>query len=237
MDKKVNLHEHHRQRMKNRALIEGLDNFEPHNVLELMLFFVLPQVDTNDIAHELINRFGSFEAVFSAPIEELVKITGVKHHAATFLKLLPEFSRYYAQEQANPKIVKRPSKEQIAEMFLSYFIGRTEETVVCMFLDEKGYLIDIKPMFSGSINSVSFSYRQLVNEALCLNAYKVAVAHNHPSSAPIPSQEDIDTYRNLKRSLAQMHIDLIDSYIVAGGKCVGTEAFKFAAEGRTIPIS
>lgn len=236
MDKKVNLHEHHRQRMKNRALVEGLDNFEPHNVLELMLFFVLPQVDTNDIAHELINRFGSFEAVFSAPIEELVKITGVKHHAATFLKLIPEFSRYYAQEQANPKAVKKPNKEQIAEMFLSYFVGRTDETVVCMFLDDKGYLIDTKTMFSGTINSVSFSYRQLVNEALCLNAYKVAVAHNHPSSSPIPSQDDIDTYRNLKRSLAQMHIELIDSYIVAAGKCVGTESFIRMADGNSIPI-
>jgi len=223
--------------MKNRALIEGLDNFEPHNVLELMLFFVLPQVDTNDIAHELINRFGSFEAVFNAPIEELIKITGVKHHAATFLKLLPEFSRYYAQEQANPKVIKRPTKEQIAEMFLSYFIGRTDETVVCMFLDDKGCLIDTKTMFSGTINSVSFSYRQLVNEALCLNAYKVAVAHNHPSSAPIPSRDDIDTFRNLKKSLAQMHIELIDSYVVAAGKCVGTESFMFSAEGKSIPIS
>lgn len=237
MDKKVNLHEHHRQRMKNRALIEGLDNFEPHNVLELMLFFVLPHVDTNDIAHELINRFGSFEAVFSAPIEELVKINGIKNHAATFLKILPEFSRYYAQEQANPKVVKRPNKEQIAEMFLSYFVGRTDEAVVCMFLDDKGTLIDTKCMFKGSINSVSFSYRHLVNEALCLNAYKVAVAHNHPSSTPIPSQEDIDTFRNLKNSLAQVGIELIDSFIVAGGKSVGTEAFKNSAEGRIIPMS
>lgn len=237
MDKKENLHAHHRQRLKNRALREGLDNFEPHNVLELMLFFVLPHVDTNDIAHELINRFGSFEAVFSAPMEELVKITGIKQHAATFLKLLPEFSRYYAQGVANADLRPKPGKEEIAEMFLSYFVGRTEETVVCMFLDDKGYFIDIKPMFKGSINSVSFSYRQLVNEALTLNAYKVAVAHNHPSSTPIPSDADINTYKNLRKSLAQVHIELIDSFIVGGGRCIGTDAFRNMAEGRTIPIS
>jgi DNA repair protein RadC len=67
-----------------------------------MLFYVLPQVDTNEIAHELINRFGSFDAVFQAPIEELVKNKGIQRHSATFIKLMPSFLRYYAKGHDAP---------------------------------------------------------------------------------------------------------------------------------------
>lgn len=231
MEKKINLHANHRQRLKNRALKEGLDAFEPHNVLELMLFYVLPHVDTNDIAHELINRFGSFDAVFSAPEQELMKVKGIKNHAASFIKLIPEFSRYYAAGHNDPQNPK-PTVEEIKSVFISNFLGRTNECVMCMFFDSEGVLIDTKLMFSGSINSVSFSYRELVNEALSLNSYKVAVAHNHPTGSPMPSPDDVDTYKRLRYSLAQVNVELIDSYVISGNKCSST--FDFICSSGTI---
>ena len=228
METKINLHEKHRQRLKARALREGLDGFEPHNVLELMLFFVLPHVDTNEIAHELINKFGSLNGVFNAPFEELVQVKGIKNHAATFLKLIPEFSRCYAVEASAPRhdIL---TTDEIKERFLPLFIGRKEEIVACMFFDIKGKLIDTKVLFKGSINSVSFSYRDLVNEALTLNAFKVAVAHNHLNGSPIPSPDDLHTYKVLSDSLAKVSIEFIDSYVIAGDKCIS--AYEFAING------
>lgn len=64
------IHENHRERIKRRFLIEGLDNFEPHNVLELLLFYSIPQRDTNELAHKLIERFGSLSEVFDASFDD-----------------------------------------------------------------------------------------------------------------------------------------------------------------------
>jgi DNA repair protein RadC len=68
------MHKDHRSRVKNRFLAEGLDHFEPHNILELLLFYAIPQKDTNELAHTLINRFGSLEKVFDASFQDLLTV-------------------------------------------------------------------------------------------------------------------------------------------------------------------
>lgn len=224
MEKNSKLHANHRQRLKNRALVEGLDNFEPHNVMELMLFYALPHVDTNDIAHELINRFGSFEAVFNAPMEELVKIKGIKGQAATFLKLMPQFCRYYYTHRGE-NFNTKPTYEEIPEIFAHHFVGRCDEVVACMFFDQAGYYINSKVMFEGSVNSVAFSLRAVVDEAVFCGAYKIAIAHNHPSGFPIPTPTDIDTAKSLKVSFEQMNIEFIESYVIANKSYCGVLGF------------
>ena len=86
------MHENHRKRMKERFLREGLTHFEPHNVLELLLFYSIPQKDTNELAHTLIDRFGSLTGVFEAAYTDLIEIDGVKEHTATLIKLIPELA-------------------------------------------------------------------------------------------------------------------------------------------------
>ena len=76
--RKENPHAGHRQRLKERFVSEGgLEHFELHNVLEILLFFGIPQKDTNDIAHELIRTFGSFSQVFLADVEQLAAVKGI----------------------------------------------------------------------------------------------------------------------------------------------------------------
>ena len=72
-----NLHEGHRKRMKERFIKSGLDDFAPHNILELLLFYSIPRGDTNPVAHRLIDTFGSLSGVFDATPEELAKVDGV----------------------------------------------------------------------------------------------------------------------------------------------------------------
>ena len=70
------MHDGHRQRLKDRFLREGIDNFEDHNILELLLFFGIPRRDTNTLAHNLMEKFGTLSGVFEAPFEELCKVKG-----------------------------------------------------------------------------------------------------------------------------------------------------------------
>ena len=82
---KTNTHLGHRDRLRARFLEEGLDGFENHQVLELLLFHVIPRGDTNPIAHRLIKRFGSLAAVFEADPKDLAVVEGVGERAAAFL--------------------------------------------------------------------------------------------------------------------------------------------------------
>lgn len=84
-----NLHKDHRKRLRKRYAEEGIDFFEDHNVLELLLFYALPRVDTNPIAHRLISRFGSLSGVFSASEDELCEVEGMGKASAGLLSLSP----------------------------------------------------------------------------------------------------------------------------------------------------
>ena len=80
-------HRQHRQRLKERFLQEGLDSFDPVNILELMLFYAIPQGDTNPTAHRLLDTFGSLSGVMNASVENLCQVKGVGQHAATLIKM------------------------------------------------------------------------------------------------------------------------------------------------------
>jgi len=93
------IHSGHRQRVKQRFLKEGLDHFDDHQVLELLLFYGLPYQDTNGLAHQLIDFFGSLAGVFEADYHDLMKIKGVGSNTALMLTMVPEVSRRYLIEQ------------------------------------------------------------------------------------------------------------------------------------------
>ena len=77
MSTENNIHKNHRERLRERAINSGFQDFHDHQVLELLLFYALPRIDTNDLAHSLIERFGSLEGVFKADRNELLSVSGV----------------------------------------------------------------------------------------------------------------------------------------------------------------
>lgn len=131
----MGLHDGHRQRLLQRFLREGLDGFDEHNILELLLFYAIPRKDTNELAHRLMDDFGSLAGVLDASAQELQQVEGVGENTAGFLKLLPELTRvYYSQKQQDLCLA---STEQAGRFLLPRFIGRQEETVLLTCLDGK----------------------------------------------------------------------------------------------------
>lgn len=216
MSRGVNMSDHsdHRQRVKARFRKEGLDGFDEIHVLELLLFYCIPRRDTNVLAHQLLEHFGSLTQVLEAPVEELEKVPGVGEHASTLISLITEISRYYLVSKTTNMEILRTIRE-CGEYMVSRFMGRRDEMVFLLCLDAKCKVLCCKEAGRGSVNSANVSIRRIVEMALAVNATTVVLAHNHPSGIAVPSNEDILTTRKLAVALDGVDIMLADHIIVA----------------------
>ena len=210
----MSIHEGHRQRLKNRFRSEGLDHFEEHQVLELLLYYVIPRKDTNPIAHELLTRFGSLAQVLEAQPEELAKVPGMGDSAATFLSLITSVGRYYLVNRTMQETIL-PTIENCGRYLMPYFYGRRNETVFLLCLDAKCKVLCCKELGEGSVNSAGVPIRRIVETALAVNATSAILAHNHPSGFALPSGEDVQTTRRVARALDAVEIGLVDHIVVA----------------------
>jgi len=130
-------HQGHRKRLKSRFLNSGLKGFEDHNVMELLLFYALPYKDTNELAHNIINRFGSIEKAFDAEFAELCEVEGVGENVATLIKLVPEISKFYLNLKKQDR-KEFNSVEKIAEFLQEQYIFDDKEAFSVMCLDNSG---------------------------------------------------------------------------------------------------
>ncbi len=214
------MHENHRMRMKNRFLSQGLAGFEPHNILELLLFYSIPQKDTNETAHLLMERFGSLDAVFDASYEELIGVPGIKEHSATLIKLIPELAARYISEKNKTDGDILSSPDQIGAYLRDRYIGITKETVFLLLLDNKFKVIDCVKIHEGSVNSAAITMRRLIEVAMEKRASFAVLAHNHPSGMPIPSPDDLFTTKEAERAFTLVGIKMLAHILVAGERYV-----------------
>lgn len=215
----MSIHDGHRQRLRERFRKEGLDNFSDVQVLELLLFYAIPRQDTNPIAHSLLAHFGSLSQVMDATVEELEKIPGMGHNAATLLSLTTAVGRYYQVNRAMKVEILRTLNE-CGEYLLPFFYGRRNETVFLLCLDAKCKVLCCKEIGEGSVNSAAVPIRRIVETALGANATSVVLAHNHPSGIAVPSGEDIQTSRKVAAALSTVEIQLVDHIVVADDEFV-----------------
>ena len=210
----MSIHIGHRQRLKDRFRAEGLDHFDERHVLELLLFYAIPQRDTAPLARELLDHFGSLSQVLDASAAELEKVNGVGSNVSTLLTLITQISRYYlVQRTSNITILN--TTELCGQYLMQHFHGRRNETVFVLCLDAKCKVLCCKEVGEGSVNSANIPIRRIVEIALSVNATTVILAHNHPSGLAIPSHEDILTTKRVAMALDTVEICLADHIVVA----------------------
>lgn len=211
------MHEDHRKRVRARFLAEGLDNFEPHNVLEFLLFYSIPRQDTNEIAHRLIDRFGGVASVFDADINELLTVDGIGENSAVLLKLIPQIARRYMLDK---RTIGTNCKGLMlsAEFMRPYFTGRTDENVFIMFLDASFDVIGCELLFKGSVNSAHFNVRTIIERTISTRASMVVISHNHPGGVALASSADISSTRAIFQALELIDVRLLEHFIFVGDK-------------------
>jgi len=211
-----NIHGGHRQRLKTRFLRDGIDGFEKHNILELLLFYAIPQRDTNPIAHALLNKFGSLRAVFDASVEDLCTVEGISEHTATLIKLVPAVWRSAATETSSKETYG--SLNKLAKLLIKRYEGVTVETTLLVLLDSSYHIIEIVKLEEGAVNHVRFDVRKVVEHTLRTNAAMILLAHNHPGGSPIPSSADVVSTEAAADTFKLLGIDFLEHIVIAGDR-------------------
>lgn len=144
---------------------------------------------------------------------------GIGEHSAILLKLVPELTRRYLDEESRP-IRQLISTEDVRRYVMPKFIGARNEMLLLVFLGNKNQVLAGEFLQEGSINTVAVNLRQIVERIMALRATGVVVAHNHPGGFAIPSNEDVSVTRMLKGVLDPLGVKLLDHVVVADNDCV-----------------
>lgn len=222
MDKN-NLHNGHRGRVREKILAGGLKGFQPHEILEFLLFHTVPQRDTNPMAHRLITVFGSLENVLEASAQELMEKGDLSLNSAVLISSLRDIFSQYEKAKSSKTPINTMAK--MVELFKPFFVTQTSERLIAAFFDSGLRLKSVKEFGSGQENGFRFNAKDILREAITFNAYNVAIAHNHPVSTALPSKNDINTTSDIKNQLEYFDIKLIEHIIF------GTDGvFSFAGD-------
>ena len=213
MDK--NPHKGHRQRVKNRVLREGVDSFEDHQILELLLFYCIPMKDTNELAHQLIDRFGSLAGVLDARPEDLCAVSGITENSGILLNLIPSLARRYHQEKLKEKTIL-DSTTKAGEYARALFTGRLYEVFYVICMDSQNRVNHTALLHEGTINEAPVYPRLIVETALRHQATSIILAHNHPGGSHQPSRADVAVTRKIRTATEAIAITVADHIIVAG---------------------
>ena len=211
------VHDGHRQRLKEEFWAKGFDeNTPPHKIMEMLLFYSIPRKDTNEIAHNLINRFGgTVSGVLDASVEELVKVDGVSHHTAALIKLMVPIVRCYLTEKNEKKNVYS-NLDEVCDFLVQKYISYTKEMFSVISFSGSGRKLGFDILGEGNVAEVNVSIREVVETAINRKAVSVIIAHNHPDGVAIPSQGDIAVTRKIQSALSHINIKLLDHIIIGG---------------------
>lgn len=214
------LHKKHRERVRNDFLEHGFnDDTPPHKVLEMLLFFGIPRKDTNEIAHLLLEEFGTVSGVLEAETSDLLRIEGIGENAAALIKLMLPLFKQYQRDKSIPR-PKFTNMDDIFDFLIKKYFGFKSEVFMITSFDNDGNMIACDKIVEGSVSSVGVSVREVVKMVLKRNAACVIISHNHTSGNAIPSLADVEMTKSIKITLQQMGVKLLDHVIVVPNDCV-----------------
>jgi len=225
MKKEAAHHIGHRKRLKERYEKAGMEALQDYEILELVLFYAIPQGDVKARAKELLKRFGSLKGVLDADLKELKEVSGIGDHSSLLFKLVRDVRTLYLRQGAEVKEQISSTKELI-DYCLASMGGLKDEHFAVIYLNARNRIIQVETIQEGIVNQAVVYPRKVLEKALKHKASAIILVHNHPSGHVRPSDADIRLTRVLQDAARVMDIVLHDHLIVGENRF-----FSFREEG------
>lgn len=219
--KPISIHKDHRSRLKLQFMEHGIETLSDIQKLEMLLFFSIPLKDTNPLAHELINKFGSLRDVFDADYSSLTNVSGVKENTACLIKLVSGLVRQL-QMPINGNYISSVSdaKEFCEKLFANVEVEQFY--IIC--LSKSNRVKKVKLLQTGSSDEIMVQIRNVTEFALDSKCNRIIVSHNHPCGYGKMSDEDCTFTYSLICSCILNSIDIVDHIIVGMDKTISLAA-------------
>ncbi|GAA4221083.1 DNA repair protein RadC [Sagittula marina] len=215
----------HRARLRERFLVGGPEALPDYEMLELVLFRAIPRRDVKPLARLLLETFGDYNGVLSAPTHRLSEVAGVGDAVICELKVIEAAAHRLARSRVLQKPILSGWNALLEYCQTAMAHGDIEQFRV-LYLDRKNVLIADEQQARGTVDHVPVYPREVVKRALELNATALILVHNHPSGDPTPSEADIVVTEQIQQAAEALGIVLHDHLVI--GK---SRELSFRAEG------
>lgn len=214
--KALDIHKGHRKRLRDKMLAVDLlsDTINDYELLEFLLISSIPRCDVKPLAKLLIKEFTDLNGVLTAPVQDLIRVGGLKETSVATIKAAYLCSVRMAKNRVTSEALIKNIDDLLAYCHIAFAYGQ-EEKSVAFFLDIKGRLIKEEIISIGTINQTVVYPRELVRKALSCNASSIVLVHNHPSGSFQPSIEDKILTEDIKVVLNNTEIEFGDHIIVS----------------------
>ena len=203
----------HRERMRQRLRTHGADKLREDEVLEMLLFHVIPRGDVKEVAKDLIRTFGSLERVIFADEASLLAISNVGEQTVALFRLMQKLRSDFMRNDIVENNILNSWREAVE--YCRAEIGfNQKEVFIVLYLNAKNRLIDKVDLSEGTIDRVTIYPREVVEGAITRKASSVLLAHNHPTGDLTPSKQDIDMTANIREALNTVNVHLLDHLII-----------------------
>lgn len=203
----------HRQRLRERFAKSGRSALADYELLELLLTYAIPRIDTKPIAKDLLQQFGTLLGVLQQPEPRLLQVNGIGRQTVLFLKLIHGcLTRCMEAEIETQPSIAGP--EDIFAFIRLHLGMRQNEYVYALYLDNANHIVHHCDVAAGTVDKSSLYPREVLKPALIHNATGVVLVHNHPAGKPVPSEEDLTITRELEKVTAAVGVKLVDHLIV-----------------------
>ena len=216
----------HRERLRQKFLIYGLEKLTDDEIVELLLTLATPRRDCKQIARAALNRFGGLPGVLEASIDQLQQVPGIGPKNALGLKLVHEVARKFLRERLVGRDFLSSSRE-VYDYLLHSLRDLKKEVFKVIYLNGRNEVIQIETLFEGSLSSSAVYPREVIRKGLAHHAAAMVFAHNHPSGDPSPSSQDFAITRDLYLAGKIMGIQVLDHLIIGRNRY-----YSFADQGQ-----
>lgn len=212
--KSGSIHRDHRKRMRERMIRHGVENFADHELLEVALYSANARGDTNELAHMLLEHFGSLDVLMEARAEDLTDIDGMGEAGAALIVCIGELMRRYIRTLSKER-QRYSSVQDLARYAWGYLCGLDHERLYMILLDNQLSLIDMVLLADGTVTSAEVRMSLILDKVTRKKAAFVALAHNHPHGTANPSDKDIELTNSVSELLNIFGVSLIEHIVIA----------------------
>lgn len=221
-----NLNLGHRHRLKSRFLNSPRRTLQDYEILEMILFLIIPRRDTKPLAKLLLHKFGTLAGVVFADDSALKTINGIGDSFVFLMKLLADFFSRICVPQQKGEVHILSSWLAVVHYCQLTMGFKKSESYRVLFLNKRNALIADEFVEAGTVDKIAIYPREISKMSLLHGASAIILVHNHPSGDPTPSKEDIDITNRIINALVPINVIMHDHLIVAEHK-----HFSFKASG------